>query len=408
VQIADDLAASRNGAGGSRPPVPNGEANHLESRLGECLAAAQELIGDAFGADDEVDLADPAQTKPVVAAAVQRLAEDLHRPSSELKRPELLRRSELALELQGLQHDLEGRRLGQSLHALESVQIALSRLRGVDAPAAIVERGLSVLCEDCDFDRAVLFRVHDSRLVAESACFSRDPEWAARFIEKARAHPVPLSLHGYPETEMFRRRAPVLVQDGLNDPSTYKPIVEAIQTRSYVAAPIMPAGKVIGFLHADAYYADRVMTPLDRDTLWAFAEGFGYALQRTLLVERLRSQRDQVRQMVVSTEAVVNELTDAEVELLRADDEGAALTRTAAAVFVAPESRLDALLTRRELEVLELVAEGETNGGIADRLVISEGTVKSHVKHILRKLRAANRAEAVSRYMKLRRQGSAR
>ena len=33
--------------------------------------------------------------------------------------------------------------------------------------------------------------------------------------------------------------------------------------------------------------------------------------------------------------------------------------------------------------------------------MISEGTVKSHVKHILRKLRAANRAEAVSRYLRL-------
>jgi DNA-binding NarL/FixJ family response regulator len=34
-------------------------------------------------------------------------------------------------------------------------------------------------------------------------------------------------------------------------------------------------------------------------------------------------------------------------------------------------------------------------------LVISEGTVKSHVKHILRKLRASNRAEAVARYLQI-------
>jgi DNA-binding NarL/FixJ family response regulator len=33
--------------------------------------------------------------------------------------------------------------------------------------------------------------------------------------------------------------------------------------------------------------------------------------------------------------------------------------------------------------------------------VISEGTVKSHVKHILRKLRVGNRAEAVSRYLQM-------
>jgi DNA-binding NarL/FixJ family response regulator len=47
------------------------------------------------------------------------------------------------------------------------------------------------------------------------------------------------------------------------------------------------------------------------------------------------------------------------------------------------------------------MAAGETNVGIAAKLVISEGTVKSHVKHILRKLRAVNRAEAVARFMRV-------
>jgi DNA-binding NarL/FixJ family response regulator len=66
-----------------------------------------------------------------------------------------------------------------------------------------------------------------------------------------------------------------------------------------------------------------------------------------------------------------------------------------------PESRLDVLLTRREREVLELITSGATNIRIAEQLVISEGTVKSHVKHILRKLHVGNRAEAVARYLQL-------
>jgi len=60
----------------------------------------------------------------------------------------------------------------------------------------------------------------------------------------------------------------------------------------------------------------------------------------------------------------------------------------------------DAALTRRELDVLRLMSGGRTNGQIARQLVIAEGTVKSHVKHILRKLDAANRAEAVSRWLR--------
>jgi DNA-binding NarL/FixJ family response regulator len=70
-------------------------------------------------------------------------------------------------------------------------------------------------------------------------------------------------------------------------------------------------------------------------------------------------------------------------------------------MFSAPDSRIHQLLTRRELEIMELLAHGETNRQIADRMVVSEGTVKSHVSQILRKMRAANRAEAVSKYMRL-------
>ena len=61
----------------------------------------------------------------------------------------------------------------------------------------------------------------------------------------------------------------------------------------------------------------------------------------------------------------------------------------------------EGLLTRRELDVLRLLADGATNRAIADALVISGGTVKFHVNSILRKLHAANRAEAVSRYLRL-------
>lgn len=53
-------------------------------------------------------------------------------------------------------------------------------------------------------------------------------------------------------------------------------------------------------------------------------------------------------------------------------------------------------LTDREREVLQLVAQGATNQDIADTLVISLGTVKSHVSHIMNKLNAQNRTEAVT------------
>jgi DNA-binding NarL/FixJ family response regulator len=58
------------------------------------------------------------------------------------------------------------------------------------------------------------------------------------------------------------------------------------------------------------------------------------------------------------------------------------------------------LLSQRELEVLVPLAEGATNAEIAERLVIAEATVQSHVKRILRKLGVRNRTEAAVRYLR--------
>ena len=53
-------------------------------------------------------------------------------------------------------------------------------------------------------------------------------------------------------------------------------------------------------------------------------------------------------------------------------------------------------LSERELEVLRLMACGATNQEIAEQLVITVGTVKSHINHIFGKLDAHNRTEAVA------------
>ena len=58
--------------------------------------------------------------------------------------------------------------------------------------------------------------------------------------------------------------------------------------------------------------------------------------------------------------------------------------------------RVGALLTEREIEVLQFVARGFGNSEIAGRLGISEETVKTHVRRVLARLGARNRAHAVA------------
>jgi len=56
----------------------------------------------------------------------------------------------------------------------------------------------------------------------------------------------------------------------------------------------------------------------------------------------------------------------------------------------------DEALTEREIEVLRAIAEGNRNRDIANQLFISEETVKVHIKHIMEKLNASDRTQAVA------------
>jgi DNA-binding NarL/FixJ family response regulator len=81
--------------------------------------------------------------------------------------------------------------------------------------------------------------------------------------------------------------------------------------------------------------------------------------------------------------------------------EAAAMRRgngTAEVIPFAPPLRepLEQEPTMREIEVLQLVADGLVNREIGQRLFLSEETVKSHVRHLLAKLQARSRAHAVS------------
>ncbi|MHB8691434.1 MAG: LuxR C-terminal-related transcriptional regulator [Solirubrobacteraceae bacterium] len=307
------------------------------------------------------------------------------------------------LELVALSQELAVRELQSRLRVLSRIHDALARLRRLSSLEALIEQTPKELAEACSFDRTVVYRVDGPHLMAESFYVAGDPERAAELLSFSRAHPAQLREQIL-EREMIRRRAPMVVHDAMNHPDTYKPLVRPYGTHSYVAAPVMSDGRVIGFLHADKgiqHPGDpAAVDELDRDALWAFAEGFGYAVERMQLVAWLHDQGTQVRSLIAQTDALVSDYVAARVELVAAPSEGLAASRATAVLLPELSRALERTLSRRELEVIELVASGATNAQIADRLVITEGTAKAHVKRILRKLGVSNRVEAATYYLR--------
>jgi DNA-binding NarL/FixJ family response regulator len=129
------------------------------------------------------------------------------------------------------------------------------------------------------------------------------------------------------------------------------------------------------------------------------ADGLAQVVERAVLSRRLREQRREVQRIATWADVRTGELSNGAISLSIDDAEGAA--EASRSPDGLDEDGVIKLLTARELDVLALMADGKTNPEIAATLFVSAGTIKFHVKNILRKLQAANRADATSRYLKL-------
>ncbi|MDT7587875.1 MAG: hypothetical protein QOE32_5425 [Pseudonocardiales bacterium] len=285
--------------------------------------------------------------------------------------------------------------------AFGRVRDALAMLREPESTAALVEQASIAACV-LGFDRTILSRIEDSAWIPEKVWIERDPKWGEEILAVGQANPQMLD-RTLVETEMIRRKVGILVHNVQERPAVNRPIADASLSQSYTAVPLIANGDVVGFIHADCYYQQRKLDDFDRRLLSMFAEGVSQALGRTAMMDRLSSIR-------VGMDQVAGALAAAKDDRVRLGGQAVRPVAPLPGAFLVQrgQSGYDDLfaaggegstLTRREVEVLRLMAAGDTNGRIARRLVISEGTVKSHVKHILRKLGAANRAEAVSRWL---------
>ena len=358
----------------------------------DLLARSGELSGDGGDSETARAVVDYASAHDALHLAWERCL-SIRGPIADL--------AELLRAIKNLDDGLGDERLRQRDDAFSRVREALATLRRVDSTAALVNEA-AVAVASLGFDRTIISRVEDGQWVPETVYIGRDPRWAEEILAIGRAARLPLD-DSLAETEMVRSGRALLVSDVQDSGSAVnRPIAEASLSRSYVAAPIVAHGAVIGFVHGDCYYQRRNLDETDRDVLAMFGEGLGYALARTAVLDRLRSLREALGDLAHGVSAAV---PVADWSMLAPPPPGDALAGAGFLTALGAAAPHPEALTHRELEVLRHLAAGETNGRIARRLLITEGTVKTHVKHILRKLGAANRAEAASRWAQMHRQG---
>jgi DNA-binding CsgD family transcriptional regulator len=366
----------------------------LMRRFADFVADAREVL-DADLPDRELDDAQHDAALAVVTAVALLSLEELRAARRRGARVSAL--CDLALRGADLAADIRDRDLRRRQRALAGVESTLRHLRRIGTADELVDVVCKEIVESCGFSRAMLSRVEGDTWRPWKAHFGHrelrdsDREWMA-------SGRIPVNTM-FLETEVLKNRQPACVVDGEHDPRASKAFMAATGTTSYAVAPIVPAGRVIGFLHGDHYPSARAVDDVDCHILGELAEGFGRIYERAVLIDRLHTQRDHVRETLKAAEAIMDNLARAEIELVRRADERSAASTAATLALAGETTAIDELLTPREREVIALLVTGQTNSAIAERLVISEGTVKSHVKQILRKLGAVNRSEVIARYL---------
>ncbi|MCQ4079194.1 LuxR C-terminal-related transcriptional regulator [Streptomyces sp. RB6PN25] len=280
-------------------------------------------------------------------------------------------------------------RLNARSAAITDLHRCLSRLRAATSLEDLVEQ-VPVEINRLGYKRSLFCRLSGPNWSPRSAFVHADSQLAHDLVRLGTAIPGQLGRE-LPETEVVRKRTPVLVEDAQHNPGVHHRLINLARTRDYVVAPLVGHGEVVGLLHADQQVDTDRVDEFDRRLLGLFAEGLGCVFERLVCFEQLDGIRRQLQDQARSVGDLINGYLGCDVpaprpEQSRPDDP---LRR-----FEGPFAEL----TRRELEVLRHLVCGETNSQIAAELFVSPGTVKTHVKNVLRKLGVANRAEATARY----------
>ncbi|MGA9493836.1 MAG: LuxR C-terminal-related transcriptional regulator, partial [Mycobacterium sp.] len=234
------------------------------------------------------------------------------------------------------------------------------------------------LCEVLGFDSALLSFVEDGGFVVEES-------------DHGLGGPTVI-----PRRECAAERAAIRLRDTTRTDEGDMPpspgYQELLGSVNYLVAPIIAKSQVVALIHVGRRSEDGVSDD-DVDVLDAFASAYSLMHERMLNTERVHQQRTSIARAAALLTEQADRIAAAAISFDVEDDTGAGPP------VIAGDSALAGTLSERERQVFESLVLGASNAEIADELVITIETVKTHVKRILRKIGAINRSEAITLYM---------
>jgi DNA-binding CsgD family transcriptional regulator len=301
------------------------------------------------------------------------------------------------IELLALERELSELEYVRRADALERVGDAVRVLGELGSADGILPRAASELGLGSQFDRVLISEVAGDQMSPLALWTGEGESVATELLSELQRAPIRL-VYPLVEAEVTRRRDVVLLTgpEGRGSPAGGRgsatdvrgrapdELAQTLGLRSYVVAALTAQDEAIGLVHADAGLTGRGLDELDVEVVAKFAQGLSGVLERAVLRHTLELHRAELQSAEQWMNGRLSSL--AEDRAVRPSSEAG--------------RRMIEQLTPRELDVLRLMAGGRTNLEIAEALVVREGTVKYHVKNVLRKLGATSRADAVARFVR--------
>lgn len=269
-------------------------------------------------------------------------------------------------------------RAGEHVDVVRSLTAGVRRMKKAGSLQGLGRQACTELCDALGFDSALLSFVEDDGFVVEES-------------DHGLGGPTVIARRDCaPERACIRLRDTVRTDErALAGAPGYR---ELLGSMNYLVAPVIAKSRVVALLHVSRRGEDGV-TANDVDVLDAFASAYSLLHERMLNTERVQQQRTSIARAAARLTEEADRIAAAAISFDLEDDP------RVEPPTVAADSALAATLSDREREVFERLVVGASNAEIAEELVITVETVKTHVKRILRKIGAINRSEAIALYL---------